>query len=487
MRRAARRLSDDAGVTLIELVVASAVLLIAAIGVLTALMFATTATTQSSVRQAALSLANERIERARNMAYDDVGTFPFGTVAGTIPQSVATGPFVIDTAVAWVQDPVTSRAAYKTIQVRVSWQRPRPGSMSVASAIYGKSNLVNVGDLRIRVRNETGDPITNATVAISRGAIAINTADAFFGNLAAGPATASVTSVDYVFDNSELASITIVPDVVTERVVVGYPRSRVVITVVDENGDLMKNARLEGELVHTVKGKQWIKTGADGQIIFDYADGLLPGEYTLYVTTPSEKRTPVEFTFTVVGGEVVNVTAKMGPRVLPGSLTVAVRDANGLSLNGATVAVSAVATGAPAVTGSPATTVNGEAALKDVFAGDYRVTVTLTGYVTYTGTVTMGTESQTLNVVLAQTGSGGGTNGSLRIVMTRVDGSPASGVSVRITYPDSSVIYRTTDANGQISLGNLVPGNYAIRPSGGTTTYHRVIAGSETLVQLLRP
>jgi type II secretory pathway component PulJ len=108
---------DDSGVSLLELVIASAILFIAAIGTVTALAFAASATQQSTTRTRALNLANQRLEQARAIPYDNVGVVyedgSTGDPQGTIPAVETVGNLVITTAVDYLYG-VDDRPTYKS-------------------------------------------------------------------------------------------------------------------------------------------------------------------------------------------------------------------------------------------------------------------------------------------------------------------------------------------------------------------------------------
>lgn len=487
--REARR--DDSGVTVLELVVAAAILLVSAVSIIGALTFAGTASAQTSMRDRALNLANERIEYARNLQYDDVGTVredgTYGEPKGSLPDDQQLGLFRVETAVEWADDPdVPGGIKYKNITVTVSWSRPRPGSVRVSSAIYGKSYLINTGVLDVRLRDaETGEPIAGAlgvTVYPGDGSgprtssAGLYDGNVSFGDLPPGPTSVVVAGNDmYVFDPSETASVTVVPDAVTTVVAMGYRASSVRVWVVDRNGKKVSPAKAwivpvipPGDKPHTI--------GGDGYT--DFA-GLFKGDYLLTVDAPNRSLHLSTFEITS-GGQRLEITVTLADMVLPGTLDVHTVDLNGVPLDGVSVTVYGPAPSTAPVPESPILTVYGESVFNNLALGEYKAEASLEGYASATASATLDQPNKSYAVTLTMRPTG--ITGSLRVTIHTVDGKPVVGRQVRITYPSGRYVTIATDDNGEALLGNLKPGTYAVRPSGMATTRHDVIVGQETLV-----
>ena len=78
-----RFMRDDSGFTVVEYLVAAAILFIVSTGVMGALAYASTANASTAMRQLGLEVANQRMEQARNLPYDSLGTtngYPIGTI-----------------------------------------------------------------------------------------------------------------------------------------------------------------------------------------------------------------------------------------------------------------------------------------------------------------------------------------------------------------------------------------------------------------------
>lgn len=116
---------DDAGMTLIELVIAAAILLIAIVGLFGTLITATTMSVQAKQQNIAVNAANSYIEWARGLPFDSVGLRfaaspdPTGTLEPT--STIISGfTVVINPHVTWVHDPpLTGTQRYKQLEVNV--------------------------------------------------------------------------------------------------------------------------------------------------------------------------------------------------------------------------------------------------------------------------------------------------------------------------------------------------------------------------------
>ncbi|MFC1626652.1 prepilin-type N-terminal cleavage/methylation domain-containing protein [Patescibacteria group bacterium] len=174
------------GFTLIEIVVA--------IGVL-GIFFATTALllqqilegiARSRIRTTAMSIAQEKMELARNLPYTDVGTVG-GIPQGNIEQNeeiIINGlTFTITTTVTYIDDPYDGLAPvdiinsdYKRIHIAISWGGTYPSlyPLTLSTNISPKgleTDLGEGGTLQIQVFDATGIPIPNATVTVDNVAI----------------------------------------------------------------------------------------------------------------------------------------------------------------------------------------------------------------------------------------------------------------------------------------------------------------------------
>jgi hypothetical protein len=181
----ARRLGDERGSTLIEVVVGSMILVVAVLGVIGSMGAGMGLVGHSRQRSAGAGVAQERIERARNIAYEDVALnedpehnsdpdHPDNKVTEDNRYRLKDGsyePLVIDLAngglkhlddpftlantdftvhqyVTWVDDPEVDGAEnYKRVTVVVKWKFPvRSGSAhEVVESTFVSDSTVTIG------------------------------------------------------------------------------------------------------------------------------------------------------------------------------------------------------------------------------------------------------------------------------------------------------------------------------------------------------
>jgi prepilin-type N-terminal cleavage/methylation domain-containing protein len=254
----ARAAGGDAGFTLIEILISTVIMLIVSMGVITALSFTGWATTFTGQRTKALNLANQYIERARDLPYDNIGTYVDGPIYGDPPGVIHTpdvvGDFTVATAVSWQRDATTGRALYKNVAVTVTWTRPIPGTIRLTTSIYGQSNLVNTGDLQITfVDHDTNAPIPGLPVSITPAAstqirtVSTDTSGtAFYGFVPTGLATMAITTSSWVFDPVDVPAINVnAGDVLSVYTVKAQKPSKVTIHVQGTAGQALSGAAVQ--------------------------------------------------------------------------------------------------------------------------------------------------------------------------------------------------------------------------------------------------
>jgi hypothetical protein len=484
---------DDSGVSLLELVIASAILFIAAIGTVTALAFAASATQQSTTRTRALNLANQRLEQARAIPYDNVGVVyedgSTGDPQGTIPAVETVGNLVITTAVDYLYG-VDDRPTYKRIKITVAWQDPRPGSLSIASSVFGKSSLTNFGDLRVVVREMGTDvPIEMAQVYVTpAGSLTQRIrwtgvdGKALFGRVPIGNAQVQVTASGWVFDT--ITPPMIQADTLTTLYVYGYQPCTAVVTVIDQAGLPVSGATIR--LMDSKSRYFYGTTGGDGVATIS---GLLPDTYSARASLyPYTSATAIMGP--MASGGTYTRTLVLTP---PGSLRVRVKDSSGAVLPGATVRVtgpfpdsSSEVTGSPVNTGSA-----GEASFASL-TGTYTVATSLSGYSpsTVTGVVVVSGVERILDVTLSPAAS----TGSLRISIKKENGTANTNTGVRIQWwPDgaSSGTYTAiyNSSTGINDIANLTPGTYRARvridsEHWSDSKFAIVVSGQQQVIEL---
>ncbi len=174
------------GFTLIEMMVFMFMLTIA--GVTFYKVFATGTLAMSNVksRLGAVQLANEKIEIARNLKYEDVGTvggIPDGKLSQTETEIRSGKTYYVHSSVVAIDDPfdgtlaagTDSRPAdYKQVKIIVYWEDDNPAkSTSVVATISppGVEAMYTGGILSLNIVDSSGIGIPNANVKIINGSV----------------------------------------------------------------------------------------------------------------------------------------------------------------------------------------------------------------------------------------------------------------------------------------------------------------------------
>jgi len=411
---------DDSGFTIAEYVMASAILLIVSIAIMGTLAYASTASTGNTRHEEALSLANQRLEQARNLPYDSVGTTN-GYPTGDIPGSVDVGDFTVVTDVVWAIDPVSNLSSCKTIQITVSWETPRQGSVSITSNIAGKSTVANAGDVKIFVVDaDTGAKLQGASISIqpSTGPKATRSTDASgsvrWGKVPAGALGITGTCPGYALDVAPLAGATVIAGQLNTWTIQAVKPSTAAITVLDSS-KTSPNNKLAGVTV-TLVGPSGTLTAVSNSSGVANFDGLLKGTYS--VTGALAGYSPVATSIAIIaGGQGYATSLTMNKQA---SLTVTVEDQDGAAVPNLTLSFS------PSVTAAK-TDSNGQTVVNNIAPGTYNVTASLSGYTSDSGSVTIAVGADaTLSLVITKEATLPGT--------LNVDFKFASGDSSSKTY-----------------------------------------------------
>lgn len=177
MRRCGER-----GVTLIDTLVGSALMLVVFVGIAAAFELSVEVVSNNKARSGAIALANERMEYLKSLTYPQIGVVG-GIPAGNVPQIETTKLNGVDytrrTLVLYSDDPKDGLGAadsnniiadFKTIRVEVSWES-RQGYRSVELigrvSPAGIETSVPGGTLTINVVNASNAPLSNAQVKIT--------------------------------------------------------------------------------------------------------------------------------------------------------------------------------------------------------------------------------------------------------------------------------------------------------------------------------
>ncbi|OGV92883.1 hypothetical protein A3B57_02795 [Microgenomates group bacterium RIFCSPLOWO2_01_FULL_47_10] len=173
------------GFTLLETLVASALLFMFLAGVLVILQILMRSVGEARLRLVASSLASERLETAKNLPYEVLGTVG-GIPPGDLPQSETVTQngqdFVVTTAVVYIddgfdgvlpEDPIPND--YKRVRVTVTWagvfQPKNPLVMATDVAPPGIESIANAGTLLIQVLDSAGLPVSTANVSIEASSL----------------------------------------------------------------------------------------------------------------------------------------------------------------------------------------------------------------------------------------------------------------------------------------------------------------------------
>ncbi len=468
LRRLRRHMSlaDDGGFSTAELIIAASVIFVVATGVMGAMSYAAHSSAYAQAYEKAINLANQRVEAARNLPYDNLGTInpggSYGDPPGSIPVTETLDGYRVTTDVEWARDESTGRATYKQVSVGVAWDEPRPGGVDVSTAVYSKSEIVNAGDLGVRVVDrDTGDPVTGAAVQVtpSDGLLRLSTTDtngeSFYGYLPAGPCDVDVSVAGKLVDLRGMDSVNISADAITRVVIYVQEPSTCVVEVVDTEGT-------------PIPGAQVTLTDASGNALDDTSDGsgvarfedLFVDDYTVDVSADGYGDGTAQASIQT-GGEEVRVTVQLAEAR---GLVVAVTDSNGAPLASADVAVFGPWPSNAEIDSSPGQTVsNGEASFSIDDEGWYWVEVSKSGYEDVSDWVWVpsdGTRWETQLQAVEET------TGTLTVYVGRNNGDPRSNQRVRVWGPGGYYADERTGADGTVFLEDLAPGNYWIWHAG---------------------
>lgn len=176
------------GFTLIEIIVATLILSLTALGVFGIFQITLRVLAGDKAREGAVALLNEKMELMRNLAYDDVGTSG-GVIAGAIQQNetvIRNGiSYNVNTQILYIDDPFDGTEGgspddeiatdYKKVKIIVSWQSG-PTQKQLATTTYvapkGLEKIAGGGTLRITTLNGSGLPVPQANVHLINNQIA---------------------------------------------------------------------------------------------------------------------------------------------------------------------------------------------------------------------------------------------------------------------------------------------------------------------------
>ena len=137
---------------------------------------------KTKIKNIALSLAKEKLEKIKGMDYQEIGTIG-GVPPGNIPQeeeeTKSNIKFKIKTKILYIDDPYDGLAPddpvptdYKRVKIIISWQGASAGEIfSITDIAPPSVESESGGTLRIRVINASGEPVPQATVHITNNKV----------------------------------------------------------------------------------------------------------------------------------------------------------------------------------------------------------------------------------------------------------------------------------------------------------------------------
>jgi hypothetical protein len=381
---------SDAGFTVAEYVIAIAIMFMVAMSVMGGLAYASGANLGDMRRTDALDLANQRLEQARNLPYDSVGTVN-GYPTGTIPNTEVVNEFTVKTEIGWSESTIATgtnmRSTSKYIKVSVSWTNPKAGEVHIASNIAGKSATTG-GDVKIFVvdGDTPSKKISGATLTIkpatgvSATQITGSDGGAFWGKVPAGSITVTGSAPGYALDFSALSGAKVITGMYNEWTVTAVKPSVGRVFVKDQFNNPVPGATVKIVGPSPSTTAYTLTSDTSGYAVFD---NLLKGTYSVNVTGPTGYTNGTGSLGIIVGGSTYDTTVSITKNA---RLFVKVVDEQGVVVSGATVAVNGAGTVTPASATSDA---NGQTVHALSAGGSYTVSVSKTGYMDGSGAATV--------------------------------------------------------------------------------------------------
>ena len=172
----------QSGITLIDTIVGTALMLVVFMGIAAAFQLTVDVVSNSKARAGAIALANERMEYLKSLSYSQVGVTG-GIPSGIVPQletvSLNGVSYTRRTLVYYSDDPQDGSggsdtngiiADYKTIRVEISWKYKRSDrSIQVVGRVspQGVETAVPGGTLTINVVDANNAPLRDAQIDIT--------------------------------------------------------------------------------------------------------------------------------------------------------------------------------------------------------------------------------------------------------------------------------------------------------------------------------
>ena len=198
--------NNSTGFTLVEVLVFLLILALLIIGIYSLILLSLKVTADNSYIVVATEIANQKIERIRNMRYDDIGTLT-GSPRGTIQEHETVtrngGAYDVHTMVIFYDDPYDGTldlgtdsvfTDYKIVTIEVNWQgRFGPKKITIFSKIVPNTEetLAGYGLLKIITVDASGGIVPNAAIHIENPSLLVG--------------------ADYISDNNGLLDLPLLP------------------------------------------------------------------------------------------------------------------------------------------------------------------------------------------------------------------------------------------------------------------------------------
>ena len=417
------------GFTLIEAIVGMAIFLIVTGSLfgITQLIFESIG--QTRVRHTARLLANEKIEEARNLSYEDLGTvggIPAGPIEPIEQVSLGGIMFEVTTTIAYVDDPFDGEAPadlvstdYKRVRVKLEWagafaSGKRPVVLVTDVAPKGIETNDGGGTLSLLVFNSEGNPLNGAGIHIVNSTVNPQvdltiTSDSFGRVILPGAPSAiesyeiTVTKAGYSSDrtystqevtNPSKSHITVLEGQVSEA---SFAIDKVSSLTVNTFGSRLAgfptltnvDLRIRGEKIigndetesPIYKFDELIQTNTSGTYTFSnmefdsYIFEVVDGSYDLAGSNPA---LPIGLN----ADEHLNIDLSLAPDSPDGSLLVLVADSGDVSLSSSSARLinGLLSYDETIETGDTGDPDFGHAFFNSLNATAYKLTISLTGY-----------------------------------------------------------------------------------------------------------
>jgi type II secretory pathway pseudopilin PulG len=170
--------NKNSGLTLIEVLIGIFLLLMVFISIFILIQLSIKLTNQSKARISATALANQKLELARNLPYNQLGTVG-GIPAGSIPETEIIDrngiAYTVKTTAIYVDDPFDGSFPndslawdYKRIRIEVSWSKFLGGEVFLQTDVTPKGIETTGGGgiISILVFDANGQPVPQAEIQI---------------------------------------------------------------------------------------------------------------------------------------------------------------------------------------------------------------------------------------------------------------------------------------------------------------------------------